>query len=168
MALALTILGLLVALFFPLLCQLYGLLAGMWTMFSWIPLIFGYGSHTGAYRLELEPIIPFIIVNVPFSKFWIGWGLLVASTRNKSCLGFILGGSNVLSAAFGLFYFEQSTSLALGTGILGLVLTSLMQFFYGLVIIGTILAGWNKEPSRGKATSASRPEPQPNTPNKER
>jgi hypothetical protein len=92
MAVAFTIAGLLVALCFPLLCQLYGLLAGIWTMFSWIPLIFEHGSRTGAYRLELDPAIPFTIVNAPLSKFWIGWGLLVASKKSKSCLGFILGG----------------------------------------------------------------------------
>jgi hypothetical protein len=67
MALAFTIAGLLVALCFPLLCQLYGLLAGIWTIFSWIPLIFEHGSHTGAYRLELDPAIPFTIVNAPLS-----------------------------------------------------------------------------------------------------
>jgi len=167
MALALTILGLLVALFFPFLCQMYGLLVGVWTMFSWVPLIFGHGSHIGAYGLELDPVIPFTIVNAPLSKFWIGWGLLVASKKSKSCLGFILGGSNVLFAALGLFHFELSTSLTLGTGILGLVLTSSVQFFYGLVMIGTIV-GWDKEPSKGKAISDSRPEPQSNTLNRDR
>jgi hypothetical protein len=145
MAIAFTIAGLLVALFFPPLCQLYSFLAGIWTMFSWLPLIFGYESHTGAYRLEFEPVIPFIIVNIPLSKFWIGWGLLVASKKSKLYLGYILGGSNVFFAALGLFYFQGSTYLTLGTGLLGLGLTSLGLFFYGLVIIGIILSGFGQK-----------------------
>jgi hypothetical protein len=73
---------------------------------------------------------------------------------------FYSGGANVLFAALGLFYFQPSTSLTLGTGMLGLILTSLVLFFYGLVIIGTISAGWRKEPGKGKAASDSRLEPQ--------
>jgi hypothetical protein len=156
MALAFTILGLLVALSIPALCQLYSFLAGICTMFSWMPLIFGQGSHSGAYRLELEPVIPFVIINAPLSKFWIGWGLVVAGKKSRSCFAFILGGTNVLFAALELFYIQTSSYLTLGTGMSGLALTSLVQFLYGLSIVGEVSAGWRNEQGRRKTKSGSK------------
>jgi hypothetical protein len=145
MTLSFIIAGLLVALCFPALCQLYGLIAGIWTMFSWIPLISGYGSHVGVYSMEFHPVIPFTIINVPLSRFWIGWGLLVAAKKRRAWLGFILGGSNVFAGTLGLFYWQLSTGLTLGTGMLGLVLTSLVLFFYGTTVVSTIFSGWSKD-----------------------
>lgn len=144
LGLLLSSIGLIIAFAFPRLCQYYGLIAGLWTAFAWIPNLWD-SHHLQPYRFVMEPLMPFPLVNAYLSNFWIGWGLLVASRLTRSWLGFGMGALNVIFAVNGLGYTQFSSSFTLGTGITGLVLSSIFQFAYGISIIQQILAAWHKQ-----------------------
>ena len=146
MTLILTLLGLLVGIALPVLCQIYALLAGYWTIFSVIPLILGHGSHVGVYGFNFQPVLPFTVINPFLSNFWIGWGLLVASRKSKSITGFILGGLIVLLMAPGWLM----RGMLFGDETVSLIFTSFLQFGYGAGITDTILAGWKEGLAKGK------------------
>jgi hypothetical protein len=143
----LTLFGLVIALLLPRLCQAYGLVVGICTIVAGIPSVFAsqvFAGQTTVLSLNLEKYVPFLIINVPLSKFWLGWGLLLAGNKSKqrASVGFLLGGANVFGAVMGLFYVDSSTDWTL-TGFWGGILSIFLLLGLGLSTIGTILNAWS-------------------------
>jgi hypothetical protein len=133
------ILLLLVGLLCPPLCQVYGLIVGGFTALLGVKLAFVVGQS-----FSVLPALPFLILEPRLSYFYLGWGLLVASRKSRSGLGFGLALLNLLGGALGLFLVKSSTTITL-PGIWGSLLSGLLTIGLGCSTVKTILRSWQPQ-----------------------
>lgn len=122
---------------FPILCKCYGVIVAGFTIFSGIKL-----SFSGQY-FAVIPVLPFTVINRPLSYFCLGWGLLVASRRSHSKIGFLLGTANLLGGGLGLFQFKQVTRIV-APGFWGSAISGILTICLGCSMIKVIFDSWSK------------------------
>lgn len=130
---------LLVGLLCPPLCQVYGLIAGSFTALIGVKLAFVAGQS-----FSVLPALPFMILEPRLSHFYLGWGLLAASRKTRSGIGFGLALLNLLGGALGLFSFKSSTVITL-PGIWGSILSGLLTVGLGCSTVNAILQSWQPQ-----------------------
>lgn len=124
---------------FPILCKCYGLIVAGFTIFSGIKFAFSGQSFAVA------PVLPFTVINLPISYFCLGWGLLVASRRTRSKLGFLLSTANLLGGVLGLFWFPQGISISIvAPGYFGSAISGILTICLGCSMMKVILDSWSK------------------------
>lgn len=128
----------LVALFIVLVdcCKIYGTIVGGFTFFTGLRLMF-----SGQY-FPVVSALPFTIYNLPLSYFCLGWGLLMASRKTKSKIGFVLGAANLLGGAFGLFQFKHITQIH-APGFVGSLISGILTMILGFSTIKVIVDSYS-------------------------
>jgi uncharacterized paraquat-inducible protein A len=127
----------LIFLIFPILCEYYGVIVAGFTIFSGIKLFFS------DQYFAIAPVLPFTVYNLPLSYFCLGWGLLVASKRSRSKLGFLMATANLLGGVLDMFHFQQSTFIV-APGYWGSAISGILTIFLGLSMIQVIIGSWSK------------------------
>ncbi|MFM7426594.1 MAG: hypothetical protein ACKO7W_16630 [Elainella sp.] len=128
-----------IGLFSPGLCQIYGLIVGGFTVLMGVKWAFVVGQS-----FSVLPTLPFVILEPRLSYFYLGWGLLAASRKNRSGLGFGLALLNLLGGALGLFSVKSSTAITL-PGFWGSMLSGLLTVGLGCSMANTILQSWQAQ-----------------------
>lgn len=117
-------------------CQIYGVIVGGFTFFTGLKLMFS------GQEFSVEAALPFTIYNLSLSYFCLGWGLLMASRKTRSKIGFILGAANLLGGAFGLFQFKSISQIH-AAGLLGSLISGILTISLGYSTIQVILESWS-------------------------
>ncbi|QUY42002.1 hypothetical protein [Acaryochloris marina] len=128
---------LLVILFFafPILCKIYSIVVGSFTIFFGIKIAF-----SGQF-FAIAPALPFTVLNPEVSYFCLGWGFLAASRSTRSKFGFLLAIFYFVGGALGLFQYRSGLFIK-APGIWGAIMTSIPIISLGLLMTLEILLSW--------------------------